>query len=152
MQAENSCVLHARDSRMHKDLKMGLISGMVIVVGAALYLGTRPSLSSSRLRGGSTADTSQQHSGPVKFISKAGPNTPIGDRPEPNVFDWTRFEAEENRQSEKYYILRKNETLSDVARHYYGSPGDWRKIYNANRDTIVDPDKVRPGTKLIIPD
>jgi nucleoid-associated protein YgaU len=46
----------------------------------------------------------------------------------------------------------KGETLSDIAYDRYGSAAKWRKIYNANRDVVKNPNSVRPGTKLIIPD
>lgn len=33
----------------------------------------------------------------------------------------------------------------------YGNPWQWRKIYDANRDIIDDPDLIYPGQKLVIP-
>jgi len=46
----------------------------------------------------------------------------------------------------------KNETLSAISQRHYGTPNQWRKIVEANRDTIKNPNKITPGTKLIIPD
>ncbi len=66
--------------------------------------------------------------------------------------DWTAYEQTEKIQTQKFHIIRKRETLSDVARQYYGSPAKWQKIYNANRDIVTNPNAVRPGTKLILPD
>ena len=53
---------------------------------------------------------------------------------------------------ERAFKKKKNETLSEVARKYYGSAGQWRRIYNANRSVIKNHDTLQPGTKLIIPD
>jgi len=71
---------------------------------------------------------------------------------DPNTTDWTIYEQDEKIKTEKFHIVRKSETLSDVAYQYYGSAAKWQKIYNANRDVIKNPNTVRPGTKLIIPD
>jgi nucleoid-associated protein YgaU len=35
---------------------------------------------------------------------------------------------------------------------YYGTPNRWRKIADANKDVLKDPNKIRPGTRLTIPD
>jgi LysM repeat protein len=43
------------------------------------------------------------------------------------------------------------ETLSKIAKKYYGKAGDYMKIFEANRDKLKDPDKIFPGQELIIP-
>ncbi len=142
---------------MHRDLKMGLVSGMVVAIAAVLYLATRPSLSLDQMRRRRAILQRQSSeklpSGPNSpepaAINSATPNFP----PEqPDGFDWTRYENEDNRKTERFHIVGKNETLSEIARRYYGSAGKWQKIYNANRSTIKNPNTLRPGTKLIIPD
>ena len=119
---------------------------MVVVIAATIYLATRPDLSFKRLRPRS---------------SPASPNslyTPLSPAPqesppeEPGTRDWTAYEQTERIQTQKFHIVRKRETLSDVARQYYGSPAKWQKIYNANRNVVTNPNAVRPGTKLILPD
>lgn len=52
----------------------------------------------------------------------------------------------------KIHIVRAGENLSEISRKYYGSPGQWRKIFEANRGTIKDANMVTAGTKLIIPE
>jgi len=136
---------------------MGLVSGMVVAIAAVLYLATRPSLSLDQMRRrraileGQSSEKlpSEPNSPEPAAIDSATPNFP----PEQSDgFDWTRYENEDNRKTERFHIVGKNETLSEVARRYYGSAGKWQKIYNANRSTIKNPDRVRPGTKLIIPE
>lgn len=63
-------------------------------------------------------------------------------------FDYDKAEVI---KTQKFHIVLKNETLSDISRKYYGSTGQWKKIAAANSDVIKDPNKVKAGTKLIIP-
>jgi nucleoid-associated protein YgaU len=43
------------------------------------------------------------------------------------------------------------DTLSKIAKKYYGKAGDYMKIFEANKDQLKDPDKIFPGQELIIP-
>jgi len=54
-------------------------------------------------------------------------------------------------KTETFYIVRKGDTLSGISYKYYGSASKWPKIFEANRETISDANKLTPGTKLIIP-
>lgn len=47
--------------------------------------------------------------------------------------------------------VRTGETLSHIAQKYYGKAGDYRRIFEANRDQIEDPDKIREGMTIKIP-
>jgi nucleoid-associated protein YgaU len=49
------------------------------------------------------------------------------------------------------YVVVKGDSLSKIAKREYGRANDWRKIYEANRDTIDDPDLIHPGQTLKIP-
>ena len=44
------------------------------------------------------------------------------------------------------------DTLWDLAQEFYGNPFDWRRIWNANQDQVVDPNLIVPGQVLTIPD
>lgn len=50
-----------------------------------------------------------------------------------------------------YYTVVRGDTLSGIARRYYGDPNLWPRIYNANRDQIRDPNLIYPGQRLCIP-
>jgi len=43
------------------------------------------------------------------------------------------------------------DTLWDLAETYYGNPWDWRRIWNANRSLVQDPNLIFPGQVLTIP-
>ena len=72
------------------------------------------------------------------------------DQSEP--MDMSQFIQAEKIKTQRFHIVRKDQTLSAISRIYYGSSNQWQKIVNANRDIIKDPNKINSGMKLIIPD
>ena len=50
------------------------------------------------------------------------------------------------------YTVKKGDSLSKIAKHFYGDPGKWKKIHAANADMIPNPDLIHPGLQLTIPD
>ncbi len=50
---------------------------------------------------------------------------------------------------ERTYVVRKGDTLSEIAAQSYGDPNHWREIARANR--IADPRTLEPGLVLSIP-
>src|SRR4051794_24264262 len=50
---------------------------------------------------------------------------------------------------ETEYEVRAGDTLSKIAAHHGGI--SWQEIYEANKDTISNPDMIHPGQKLRIP-
>ena len=50
------------------------------------------------------------------------------------------------------YTVKAGDTLSKISREHYGSPHEYMRIFYANRDKLSDPDKIRPGQQLTIPD
>jgi nucleoid-associated protein YgaU len=49
------------------------------------------------------------------------------------------------------YTVVKGDTLSKIAKHYYGNANRWREIFEANRDQISNPDLIKPGQIFKIP-
>ena len=49
------------------------------------------------------------------------------------------------------YTVNKGDTLSKIAKEFYGSANRWHEIYDANRDQISNPDLIQPGQVLKIP-
>ena len=49
------------------------------------------------------------------------------------------------------YTVASGDTLSKIARNYYGNSGEYMKIFNANTDQLSSPDRIRVGQKLKIP-
>ena len=145
---------------MQRDLKIGLVLGLVLTALAAVWLSTRPSLSikarmpRSRKAGSPEEITIDEQ---PRFITDL-PNTAstetnaVVKSEQSNVSDFAVHEQPEEVKTQKFHIVRKGETLSNISHKYYGSANKWQKIYNANRKAIKDPRKLRPGTRLIIPE
>ncbi|MCX5793557.1 MAG: LysM peptidoglycan-binding domain-containing protein [Elusimicrobia bacterium] len=52
---------------------------------------------------------------------------------------------------EKKHTVSGGETLWALSGKYYGDPYIWGKIYNANLQTVGNPDRIYPGEELLIP-
>lgn len=52
----------------------------------------------------------------------------------------------------KMYTVAAGDSLSKIAKHVYGNASQYMKIFEANKDKISDPDKIKVGQELIIPD
>lgn len=50
------------------------------------------------------------------------------------------------------YVLREGESLSSVAKAFYGDASRWPEIVAANKSKIPDPDHVKAGTVIVIPE
>lgn len=59
--------------------------------------------------------------------------------------------APANPHQARVHIVEPKETLYAIARRYYNEEKHWRKILEANRNRIRDPNKIEVGMKLIIP-
>jgi nucleoid-associated protein YgaU len=166
---------------MPKDLKIGLAVGMCFVILAVLWLATRPSLTpQARLASASARQTRSQYPHNTDAQKETGtqsdsryssnenqevridkPESSI-QKPESNIQNpvtsienpesGIRNEQTEAIKTEKFYVVRKNDTLSSISQKYYGSATKWPKIFDANRKTIPDANKLPIGAKLIIPD
>ena len=51
----------------------------------------------------------------------------------------------------KTYTVKAGDTLSEIAKAELGSANAYMKIFEANRDQLSDPDKIKPGQVLKIP-
>ena len=53
--------------------------------------------------------------------------------------------------SGKTYTVQSGDTLSGIAKKHLGDGNAYMKIFEANRDQLSDPDKIKPGQVLRIP-
>jgi len=51
----------------------------------------------------------------------------------------------------EYYEIVSGDTLSGIAKKFYGNGNLYMKIFEANREVIKDPDKIYVGQKIRIP-
>ncbi|KAF1689410.1 LysM peptidoglycan-binding domain-containing protein [Pseudoxanthomonas taiwanensis] len=52
---------------------------------------------------------------------------------------------------EQTWEVQKGDSLSKIAKRFYGDANAWPRIFEANRDQISDPDRIHPGQVLRIP-
>ena len=50
------------------------------------------------------------------------------------------------------YKVESGDTLAGIARKFYKNSGQWQKIAEANKGTLTDPTKLKPGMVLVIPE
>jgi len=53
---------------------------------------------------------------------------------------------------ERIHEVVAGESLSKIAQKYYGNGNKYMKIFEANRDILSNPDLIKPGQKLRIPE
>jgi nucleoid-associated protein YgaU len=90
----------------------------------------KPAADFGNVKSGKTADFSDVQSG----SSSTAPNA-------------DRVSADSGRT----YVVVKGDSLSKIAKREYGDAEKWHEIYEANADTIKDPDLIYPGQKLRLP-
>ncbi|HEY9014894.1 MAG TPA: LysM peptidoglycan-binding domain-containing protein [Gemmatimonadales bacterium] len=49
------------------------------------------------------------------------------------------------------YTVQKGDSLSKIAKREYGDAQQWRRIFEANRNLIENPDLIYPGQVLHLP-
>ena len=52
----------------------------------------------------------------------------------------------------RVYEVLSGDTLSKIAKKFYGDAGQYMKIFEANKDQLKDPDKIQVGQKLKVPE
>jgi nucleoid-associated protein YgaU len=133
---------------MPRDFKTGIIAGLAVTIVLAAWLSTLPALSVTARLQNNQASSSAGSSQFLSFLYKG--------RDSRNQADISRPDAEKeqsaplpNNLNLRIHIVQAGQTLSNIAYQYYGSAAQWTKILNAN--PRIDPNKIKPGTKLIIP-
>lgn len=95
--------------------------------GATITRGGEPALRSIPARGGKGRGTDASRASPTP----AAPASPA--------------------VAESTHTVRKGDTLFGIAKKSYGSGSGWKRILEANKDTIASPDRLREGMVLRIP-
>jgi nucleoid-associated protein YgaU len=59
--------------------------------------------------------------------------------------------APQPQQEVEFYEIRIGDTLSAIAKRFYGKSNLYPRIFEANREVIKNPDLIYPGQKIRIP-
>ncbi|SFR49188.1 LysM domain-containing protein [Robiginitalea myxolifaciens] len=49
------------------------------------------------------------------------------------------------------HVVKSGESLSKIAKHYYGDPMKYKEIFQANTNILNNPDMIHPDQVLVIP-
>ncbi len=132
---------------MPKDFKIGMLVGLVVVIGAGLWLSMHSSLGArARITGPENTGVGQEPIGRPSFA----PNRPES-RSDEIVTD-NEQKQPKDAETPKYHTVQDGETLSGISYQYYGSENQWQKILDANRNVITDVKNLKLGARLIIPE
>ncbi len=140
---------------MHKDFKFGLIVGIAAAAAVALWLCTRPKLSTESRILRSTAPAPSAVTAEPRIESPPEKTKPLPDKQKSSNARSDSPGAGQTMQAvhpQRFYIVQKGDTLSAISQKYYGSPRYWQKIFSANRNVLQNPDRLTPGTRLVIPE
>lgn len=103
-----------------------------------------------------TRQTQVGETSPVAELVESPPSAAPVNTPSPQtptlLPDLTGHGRDQKITTTRFHIVQKDETLSSISQQYYGTASRWQKILAANEQTIKDANKIRPGTKLIIPE
>ncbi len=137
---------------MARDFKTGMFVGLLLAAAALIWLSTRPGLGvKARMLRSYNSIPSGKDITAGKQAEISAPIVPLqADSNKPA--EVAVQEQPEKIKIQKFHIVRKDETLSDISFLYYGTTKKWQKILDANQDVIKDADKLRAGIKLIIPE
>jgi nucleoid-associated protein YgaU len=59
--------------------------------------------------------------------------------------------TQQRQPGEKTYTVKPGDTLSKIAKETLGDANAYTDIFNANKDVLSDPNKIKPGQVLKIP-
>ncbi len=62
-----------------------------------------------------------------------------------------KMTVDQSEPESQYYTIVKGDTLSKVAKQFYGDANQYQKIFEANKPMLTHPDKIYPGQNLRIP-
>ena len=54
--------------------------------------------------------------------------------------------------SARTYTVKAGDSLSKISKEFYGNSNQYIKIFEANRDKLANPDQIKPGQELVIPE
>ncbi|MBN2594839.1 MAG: hypothetical protein JXA81_15135, partial [Sedimentisphaerales bacterium] len=115
-------------------MKIGLAMGLVLAATALLWLATRPSLSPtarmSRIPDAVPAQESFEPANDTNTVNSQppaiSPQTELPDSPE-QALGTAPYEQAEKIKTQKFHIVLKGQTLTQISQEYYGSAGNWKK-------------------------
>ncbi|MFA5240071.1 MAG: hypothetical protein WC476_10255 [Phycisphaerae bacterium] len=128
---------------MQRDFKIGMALGLVLAAIVVVLLSTQPGL-----------NIHARMQSPDSAVHRKIGISPLANSIKPRKENTIRVnnESPAEMKTQRIHIVSNGETLSDISYKYYGSADKWQKILGVDRLPVKDPGKLRPGTRLIIPE
>lgn len=162
---------------MQRDVKTGLIVGVVLVAIGVLFWSQSPEsqrpaqFDEPDFIGGEALDPVAPTPMATLGDAFADIQTPTvfrlsepSARPESEPSDAPRAErapapepepepvaASRPEPGRRVHLVERGDSLWSLAAKYYGNGGKWKVIAEANRDALPNTDRLRPGMRLVIP-
>ena len=113
-----------------------VVTGVVAVLLALTLVRSRPEpdLAEQSVRAEQVEEPAHRPP-PKRFLKLREPEKPKP-RPQP---------------TRNFHVVRSGERLETIARACYGKRSLWKRIYEANRDQLRSPHRIREGMRLRIP-
>jgi nucleoid-associated protein YgaU len=55
-------------------------------------------------------------------------------------------------QNPRTYTVQAGDSLSKISKQFYGNTNEYMKIFEANRNQLSNPNEIKPGQQLVIPE
>ena len=68
-----------------------------------------------------------------------------------DMLDFSGVKSGGSSTAARIYEVVSGDSLSKIALREYGDAKQWKRIFEANKDILTDPNKIKPGQKLKIP-
>lgn len=123
---------------MPKEAKLGLILGLAVVIVIALVFFRKESPENISQAATSIRSAPKQ----AKFTSNTKQNAKV-EAP-------TQLVSNKKKQPYRYKVV-EGDTLYSLARRFYQDDSKFVDIYRANIASVATPERLEPGTMLVIP-
>ncbi len=88
---------------------------------------------------------------PERRHRSAAPTPEPTPAPTPSYRDNPPAEETSSKAAVTEYVIQKNDTLQKISKKVYGTYKKWYQIYEANKDILTDPNRIKPGLTIRIP-
>ena len=139
---------------MRKDLKTGMLLGVVLAVVAVVVISIYSSTVESRLQHKETGSAGESNNEPKTEAHAETPPLPVtseSDSQYPLPTEQADKIMENTSGNILIHTVAPGETLSAISTLYYGTTDQQQKILDANTDIITNANRLRPGMRLVIP-
>jgi nucleoid-associated protein YgaU len=128
---------------MPNDAKLGLVlgTGLVIIIAVVFFR-----------RDSATAREGPEQPAAAAAVSPPGLLPTLAPRSRSAVPAKTAAGSQAAPARGMKHTVKEGETLFSLAQRYYKDGGRFVEIYRANQEALREPDRLEPGTVLVIPE